>query len=74
MSNAKGKVVAEPKYSIGQMVRVQLGGWEAEDLIVHGPIVCCTRRDDKEKHPDDDFVYQVKDEPFHIRESLLIPA
>lgn len=66
--------MAVPKFQVGQEVRVQLGSWEAEDLVVQGPIVHCERREDRSKHPDDYFSYQVKDEQFHIRESLLMPV
>lgn len=68
----RGKDVAEPKFRVGDMVRVHLCSWEAEDLIVQGPIIHCKPRVDAEKYPEDHFAYQVKDEPFVIRESLLM--
>lgn len=66
--------MAAPKFSVGQVVRGYIGSWEDEDLVVQGPIIHCERREDRSCHPDDYFSYQVKDERFQIRESLLIPV
>jgi hypothetical protein len=71
-TTVEGKDVAEPKFRVGDTVRAHLGTWEAEDVIVQGPICQCKPREVAETHPDDHFAYLVKDEPFVIRESLLM--
>lgn len=66
--------MAEPKFQLGQVVSVCLCSWEAEDLVIHGPIINCLPRQDVKQHPEDQFLYEVQGSPFKIRESLLSPC